>query len=134
MIFEVFEAERPALIPYQGPFDGRRIQVGTVSKTCLVRFDHNRYSVMARAVGRPVEVEAYAERIVIRQDGATVGEHARRSGCGQTSYAPWHSVPVLSQKPGALRNGAPFKGWILPGRWAASSASSRASTTATGRS
>ena len=46
------EAERPALIPSRGPFDGRRIQVGTVSKTCLVRFDHNRYSVMARAVGR----------------------------------------------------------------------------------
>ena len=114
-IFEVFEAERPALIPYRGPFDGRRIQVGTVSKTCLVRFDHNRYSVMARAVGRPVEVEAYAERIVIRQDGTIVGDHARRFGRGQTSYDPWHYVPVLSRKPGALRNGAPFKGWVLPG-------------------
>ena len=114
-VFEVFEAERPALIPYRGPFDGRRIQVGTVSKTCLVRFDHNRYSVMARAVGRPVEIEAYAERIVIRQDGKVVGEHARRFGRGQTSYDPWHYVPVLSRKPGALRNGAPFKGWVLPG-------------------
>ena len=114
-VFDVFEAERPALIPYRGPFDGRRIQVATVSKTCLVRFDHNRYSVMARAVGRPVEVEAYAERVVIRQDGVTVGDHPRRFGRGQTSYDPWHYVPVLSQKPGALRNGAPFKDWVLPG-------------------
>ena len=24
-------------------------------------------------------------------------------------------MPVLSRKPGALRNGAPFKGWVLPG-------------------
>lgn len=24
-------------------------------------------------------------------------------------------VPVLARKPGALRNGAPFKDWILPG-------------------
>jgi len=70
---------------------------------------------MARAVGRPVEIAAYAERIVIRQDGTIVGEHARRFGRGQTSYDPWHYVPVLSRKPGALRNGAPFKDWVLPG-------------------
>jgi hypothetical protein len=25
----------------------------------------------------------------------------------------WHSVPVLSRKPGALRNGAPFEDWVL---------------------
>jgi hypothetical protein len=28
-----------------------------------VRFDNNRYSVSASAVGRPVEVQAYAERV-----------------------------------------------------------------------
>ena len=36
-------------------------------------------------------------------------------GHGQTVYDPWHYVPVLARKPGALRNGAPFKGWVLPG-------------------
>jgi hypothetical protein len=30
-------------------------------------------------------------------------------------YDPWHYVPVLARKPGALRNGAPFKDWVLPG-------------------
>jgi hypothetical protein len=30
------------------------------------------------------------------------------------SYDPWHYVPVLARKPGALRNGAPFKDWLLP--------------------
>jgi transposase len=114
-VFDVFEAERTVLIPYPGPFDGCRTQVATVSKTCLVRFDHNRYSVLARAVGRPVEVAAYAERVVIRQDGQVVGEHARRFGRGQTVYDPWHYVPVLNRKPGALRNGAPFQDWVLPG-------------------
>ena len=43
-----------------------------------------------------------------------VGEHARRFGRGQTIYDPWHYVPVLARKPGALRNGAPFKDWLLP--------------------
>jgi hypothetical protein len=57
-----------------------------VSKTCLVRFDNNKYSVSAKAVGRPVDVYAYAERIVIKQDGLTVGEHGRpatlKTNCG----------------------------------------------------
>jgi hypothetical protein len=61
-----------------------------------------------------VEVQAYADRIVIRQDGAIVGEHARCFGRGHTVYDPWHYVPVLARKPGALRNGAPFKTWVLP--------------------
>ena len=86
-----------------------------VCKTCLVRFDNNKYSVMAKALGRPVEVHAYADRIVIRQDGDIVAEHQRAFGRGQTVYNPWHYVPVLARKPGALRNGAPFKNWLLPG-------------------
>ena len=37
-----------------------------MSKTCLVRFDNNSYSVAASAIGRPVEVRAYADRIELR--------------------------------------------------------------------
>ena len=113
-IWEVFESERPHLVPYAGRFDGFNAVTASVSKTCLVRFDNNRYSVTARAVGRPVEVQAYADRVMIRQDGIPVGEHARCFGRGETVYDPWHYVPVLAKKPGALRNGAPFKDWLLP--------------------
>jgi hypothetical protein len=114
-IWEVFEAERPKLVPYAGRFDGFHAVQASVSKTCLVRFDNNKYSVTASAVGRPVEVHAYADRIVIRQDGRVVAEHPRSFGRGETVYDPWHYVPVLARKPGALRNGAPFKDWLLPG-------------------
>jgi hypothetical protein len=55
-IWEVFEAERPKLVPYAGRFDGFHAVPASVSKTCLVRFDNNKYSVAASAVGRPVEV------------------------------------------------------------------------------
>ncbi|MGF6425982.1 hypothetical protein ABIE91_001202 [Bradyrhizobium elkanii] len=51
---------------------------------------------------------------MIRQDGRTVAEHPRSFGRGETTYDPWHYVPVLARKPGALRNGAPFKDWVLP--------------------
>ena len=68
-VWEVFEEERPNLVPYRGRFDGFHALPASVSKTCLVRFDNNKYSVNASAVGRPVEIHAYADRIVIRQDG-----------------------------------------------------------------
>jgi hypothetical protein len=110
----VFETERPKLVPYAGRFDGFHAVPASVSKTCLVRFDNNKYSVLASAVGRPVEVHAYADRVVIRQDGRIVAEHPRSFGRGETVYDPWHYVPVLARKPGALRNGAPFKDWVLP--------------------
>jgi Mu transposase, C-terminal domain len=113
-IRQAFEAERPQLVPIAGPFDGFHAAQAAVSKTCLVRFDNNKYSVASRAVGRPVEIQAYADRIVIRQDGTIVGEHCRRFGRGATIYDPWHYVPVLARKPGALSNGAPFKDWPLP--------------------
>jgi transposase len=114
LIWDVFEEERPKLVGYPGPFQGFHAVTASVSKTCLVRFDNNKYSVMAGAVGRPVEVYAYADRIDIRQDGRIVGEHPRSFCRDQIIYNPWHYVPVLARKPGALRNGAPFKDWVLP--------------------
>jgi hypothetical protein len=50
-----------------------------------------------------------------RQDGDIVAKHSRCFGRNQTIYDPWHYVPVLARKPGAPRNGAPFKDWVLPG-------------------
>jgi hypothetical protein len=100
MVFEVFEGERPFLVHYRGMFDGFHATSASVSKTCLVCFDRNKYSVSAKALGRPVDVYAYAERVVIKLDGLIVGEHARRFGRNQIAYDPWHYVPVLARKPG----------------------------------
>ncbi len=109
MVWAAFEEERPHFVPYRGRFDAFHALPASVSKTCLVRFDNNKYSASASAVGRPVEIHAYADRIVIRQDGRIVAEHARFYERGETVYDPWHYVPLLACKPGALRNGTPFK-------------------------
>ena len=113
-VWQAFEAERAALVPYAGRFDGFHAVTASVSSTCLVRFDNNRYSVMASAIGRPIELRAYAERVEVLQGGRVVCDHARAFGRGQAVYDPWHYVPVLARNPGALRNGAPFKDWVLP--------------------
>src|SRR6202161_2536487 len=77
-IFEVFEEEKASLMPFLGPFAGFVEKPMRATTTCLVRFDNNKYSVSASAVGRPVDIHAYAERVVIRQDGRIVAEHPRR--------------------------------------------------------
>ncbi len=113
-VLDIFETERPSLVPYAGPFDGFHAVPASVSKTCLVRFEKNRYSVEARAAGRPVKIRAYADRLECWQDGSFVGKHVRAFGLDNTVYNPLHQIPVLARKPGALRNGAPFKEWKLP--------------------
>ena len=111
---EVFEAEQASLASFVGPFDGFHQLEAVAQATCLVSFDRNRYSVMAKAARRAVQIRAYADRIVIRCDGEVVADHSRSFGRERTVYDPWHYLPVLLRKPGALRNGAPFKDWDLP--------------------
>jgi hypothetical protein len=81
----------------------------------LVNYDRNRYSVPAAYAGKPVSLRAYAERIQILADEQTLAEHPRCFGRGQSIFNPWHYLPVLERKPGALRDGAPFQQWDLPG-------------------
>ena len=57
---------------------------------------------------------AHADRIGVRGGGEVVAEHERFFGRDRTIYDPWHYLPVLARKPGALRNGAPFVDWSLP--------------------
>jgi transposase len=113
-VAEVFAEEHPRLLSVSVPFDGCKELPVRISTTALVAFDANRYSVQATAVGRPALLRAYAARIVIVQDGAVIAEHPRAFGRGQVVYDPWHYLPVLQRKPGALRNGAPFRDWDLP--------------------
>ena len=109
-----FALEKPALAPPRAPFDGFRECEAIASSTCLVSFDRNKYSVMSEAAHRPVQVRAYAERVVIRCANKIVADHPRQFGRDKTKYDFWHYVPILTRKPGALRNGAPFANWDLP--------------------
>jgi len=113
-VWEVFQEEKPALMELHSPFDGFVEKAVRASTTCLVMADHNRYSVDARAAGQTVLVRTYAERIVVLFEDEIVADHPRQFRRDQVVYDPWHYLPVLLKKPGALRNGAPFKDWDLP--------------------
>ncbi len=103
-VAQVLEIERSALQPMLGPFDGFNESEHAVTGTCLISFDRNRYSVLSTVARRTVQVRAYADRIVVRCGEEVVAEHPRYFGRNRTIYDPWHYLPVLARKPGALRN------------------------------
>ena len=113
-VAEVAAQERDALVVVRVQFDGYQETTARVTPTALVSFDRNRYSVHAGCAGQAVTVRAYADRVSFIRDGCLVGMHVRQFGRDKTTFDPWHYLDVLQQKPGALRNGAPFVAWDLP--------------------
>ena len=113
-IADCFAEEQPSLRQITATFDGYVEHMLRVSSTCLVAVDRNRYSVPAAFAARAVSVRTTAAGVRIVADGAIVAEHARRYGRDQLICDPWHYLPILERKPGALRHGVPFQQWDLP--------------------
>lgn len=113
-VIEVWDEERAVLRAVPAPFDGFAEKSCRISATALVHFERNRYSVECRYVSQVATVRAYAERLVVVCAGEVIAEHPRSFDRNRTIYNPWHYVAALGRKPGALRNGAPFKDWNLP--------------------
>lgn len=109
-----FADEQPLLRPITASFDGYVEQMMRVSSTCLVTVDRNRYSVPASAAGQAVSVRTTADMVRVVAHGEVIAAHTRVFGRDQLVCDPWHYLPILEKKPGALRNGAPFVTWDLP--------------------
>jgi transposase len=111
-IADVHADEIASLMPLGRPFDGFVERSQSVSPTCLVSFDRNRYSVPSSFANRPVSLRVYPDRLVVAAEGRILCEHVRvidRSHLpGRTIYDWRHYLAVVQRKPGALRNGAPF--------------------------
>jgi transposase len=113
-IADCFAEEQPLLMPVTASFDAYVEEAKRVSQLCLIRIDRNRYSVPAEWANTVVSVRLTANRVRMVAEGQTIAEHSRRFGRDQLVCDPWHYLPVLEKKPGALRHGAPFQTWDLP--------------------
>nr|MCH9697219.1 IS21 family transposase [Gammaproteobacteria bacterium] len=113
-IADCFQDEQPLLREITVPFAGYVEHLLRVSSTCLVSVDRNRYSVPARWAGRVVSVRVTANTLSMVADHEVIGQHERCFLRDQLICNPWHYLPVLDKKPGALRHGAPFVDWDLP--------------------
>jgi hypothetical protein len=112
-IAECLADEQSHMMPVPAAFDGFIEYSKRVSSTCLITFEHNRYSVPASFANRVISLRVYPQRLVIVAEAQVVAEHERvfsrdRRPPGQTIYDWRHYLAVAQRKPGALRNGAPF--------------------------
>lgn len=113
-VFEVFTEEKAYLRRQETAFSGYTTADRRACTQSLVQFDGNRYSVPCEYSGKLVSVRIFAERVVLAVDGKSVAEHSRSFEKGRYVFDPLHYLPLLSRKPGALRNGRPFLNWELP--------------------
>ena len=113
-IADCFAEEQPLLMPIRATFEGYVEDMKRVSQLCLIRIDRNRYSVPAKWANSVVSVRLTADQVRIVADGELIAEHDRHFGRDHLICDPWHYLPVLEKKPGALRHGAPFQAWDLP--------------------
>lgn len=108
-IEDVWQEEQGHLMPMPRTFDGYVEQPVRVSATALIHYLRNRYSVPCEWVNQVVSLRAYPDRLlVVGPEGLNV-TLTRSFERDQTVYDWTHYISLVERKPGALRNGAPFK-------------------------
>ncbi|MEW6447356.1 MAG: IS21 family transposase [Bacillota bacterium] len=90
-------------------------RMAVVSRTGLVTFDRNRYSVPCRWVGQTVIVSATWDRVQVMVGEEVIAVHQRCYARGQTVLELEHYLPVLAQKPRAAKNALAVR--QLGGAW-----------------
>lgn len=106
---DVWQQERGHLMALPKPFDGYVEQPSRVTTTALIHFQRNRYSVPCEWVNAVVSLRAYASKLRLIGPGGAAVELNRSFDRDQNFYDWQHYIGLLERKPGALRNGAPFK-------------------------
>ncbi|MDF1480457.1 IS21 family transposase, partial [Extensimonas sp. H3M7-6] len=106
---DVWQDERTRLMALPRPFDGYVEHPTRVTSTALIHFQRNRYSVPCEWVNAVVSLRVYADTLRLVGPQGEVVDLSRSFERDQTFYDWQHYISLLERKPGALRNGAPFK-------------------------
>ena len=88
---DVWQAEQACLMAVPATFDGFVEFNKRVTSTCMITYDHNRYSVPASFANRPVSLRVYADRLVVVAEARVVAVNERvftrdHSASGKTVY------------------------------------------------
>ena len=113
-IADALSLEREALMPMVKDFDGYVETIASVSSTCLVSIERNKYSVPCEFAHQKLSLRLYPGHIEAHDENGLVAVHARSFERGAVVYDWQHYITLVGRKPGALRNGAPFDGLPVP--------------------
>ena len=108
-VADVWQDEASRLMPCPKPFDGYVEQPVRVSSTSMIQYQRNRYSVPCEWVHGVVSLRAYPEYLLVVGPDGQAARLERHFGRDQTIYDWQHYIALVERKPGALRNGAPFR-------------------------
>ena len=95
---DLLSKERLIALP-ENIYLSRRIIQAVASKTALVEFDCNKYSVPSYCAVKAVEVIAYPEKIELCVAGKAVATHRRCFDKKKTIHNPLHSEKLLDHTP-----------------------------------
>jgi hypothetical protein len=95
---ELLKEERLIQLP-EHHYQPRRVIQALASKTALVEFETNKYSVPSTCAGKAVEIIAYPDRIQICIAGNVVANHKRSFEKAGMFQNPLHSETLLNRTP-----------------------------------
>lgn len=95
---DLLSQERLIHLP-ENPYLPGRIIPAVASKTALVEFETNKYSVPSTCASKALEVVAYPDRVEICLGGKIVAGHRRSFGKNETIQNPLHAETLLSRTP-----------------------------------
>lgn len=112
-VIGIWESEKHALAAFY-PYPAERLEILKVGNQSLVAIERHRYSVPVEYAGHTVRAYIGAQTVRFFSDTDCIAEHPRSFVKDDISYNPWHFLPYLQKKPGALRDGKAFADWDLP--------------------
>jgi transposase len=111
-VFELWQAEKPLLLPLRGPdYRACTTHVAKVNPYSQVVFETNRYSVPTAFVGRQLVLRAYPFQIEILSLAEIVAVHPRSFERERDILNPLHYLGLLEQRPGAFEHALPLRQW-----------------------
>ena len=114
-IAQMFEQEKGQLRAITMPFEAYTPEVKRVNSISCVHLDRNRYSVPVEYANKVLSIQLSAETVSFHDaKRGCVSSHPRCFDRNQLIFDTWHYVPLLKEKPGAFRDGLPFKNIPLP--------------------
>jgi transposase len=114
-IAELWDQERPHLLPLPThSFPCCRTVPVRPNRLSLVTFQTNRYSVPVEWANHSLFLRAFVERVEISNGSRVLAVHPRCYQREQDVLNPFHYLPLLRERPGALDHAKPLKHWPHP--------------------
>jgi transposase len=114
-ILEMSAEERPCLNPLPAKrFEAYETAEAIVGSDLTFRYESTKYSLPLEYNGKTITLRILPYEIEAWHKGSLAYRHARPFDKGENQYIPQHYLPLLEERPRALRNAAPLKRGVMP--------------------